>query len=138
MSERLTKNLIKYGGSALFVALLAGSYIGARDFAGSALVDKYLILCDAFTVPGMLLICFGAMLWVSTTGALDGLSYAVRFAVYSLIPAKRLERDEKYGDYIERKSQNRVKGYGFLFFAGLITMAVALIFMALYYSEYQG
>lgn len=137
MSERLKTNLIKYGGSAAFVALLAVAYISARDFAGAELVDKYLILCDAFTVPGMLLICLGALMWASTTGALDGLTYAVRYAIFSLIPGKRLERDEKYGDYIERRSKNRAKGYGFLFVSGLITMAIAAVFMILFYSLYE-
>ena len=135
--SKLKVNLIKYGCSAAFVALMAGAYIGLRDFAGAELVDRYLILCDAFTVPGMLLIMFGCMMWASTTGALDGLGYCVRFAVFSLIPGKRLERDERYGDYIARKRENRVKGYGFLFISGLVTMAVALVFMALFYSLYE-
>ena len=133
MSKRKT-NLIKYGSSAAFVALLAWIYVSVREFGPAPLVEKYLILCDAFTVPGMLLICFGGLMWASTTGVLDGISYAARYAVFSLIPGKRLERDEKYGDYIERKSQNRVKGYGFLFFSGLATMVIAVVFMMLYYS----
>ena len=137
MSERVKVNLIKYGCSAAFVALFAGTYIASRDFGTADLVTKYLILCDAFTVPGMLLILFGCLMWASTTGVLDGLGYVMRYAVFSLIPGKRLERDEKYGDYIERKSQNRAKGYGFLFIAGLVTMAVALIFMALFYANYE-
>ena len=138
MSNRVKVNLIKYGGCALFVAVLAWAYVSLRDFGGAELVDKYLILCDAFTVPGMLLILAGCLMWASTTGVLDGLSYAVRYAVFSLIPGKRLERDEKYGDYIMRKREKRVKGYGFLFISGLITMVVALVFMALFYSLFEG
>ena len=135
--SKLKINLIKYGCCAAFVALLSIAYISMRDFAGAELMDKYLILCDAFTVPGMLLILFGGMMWASSQGALDGLTYVVRFAVFSLIPGKRLARDEKYGDYLEHRMQNRVKGYGFLFISGLVTMAVALVFMAQFYYLYE-
>ena len=135
--SKLKINLIKYGCCAAFVALLAIAYISPRDFAGAELMDKYLILCDAFTVPGMLLILFGGMMWASSQGALDGLTYVVRYALFSLIPGKRLERDEKYGDYLEHRMQNRVKGYGFLFISGLVTMAVALVFMAQFYYLYE-
>ncbi len=129
--------LIKYGGCAAFVALLACIYIFNRDFAQLELVDKYLVLCDAFTVPGVLLLMIGCLVWASTQGALDGLGYAVNQAIAALIPGKRLGADERYGDYLERKRNNRAKGYGFLFYSGLITMAVALIFMGLYYSLYS-
>ena len=135
--SKLKVNLIKYGCCAAFVALLSITYISLRDFAGAEPVDQYLILCDAFTVPGMLLIMFGCLLWASSLGALDGLSYVVRFAVMSLIPGKRAQRDETYGDFLERRMANRTKGYGFLFISGLVTMAVALVFMAQFYHLYE-
>lgn len=137
MRKRLIVNLIKYGACALFDALLIWAFLAMRDFRGLALVEQYRMLCDAFTIPGLLLIMFGAMVWVTNMGALDGISYCVRFMVFSLIPGKRLERDEKYGEYIERKSKNRLTGYGFLFWSGLVTMAIALVFYALFYSQYQ-
>lgn len=142
MRRKLAVNLIKYGCCALFVGLTVWVFIALREteelkLVDMKLVDQYLILCDAFTVPGVLLILFGAMVWVSNQGALDGLAYCVRFAVFSLIPGKRLERDEKYGEYVERKSQNRLKGYGFLFWSGLATMAIALVFMVLFYHVYE-
>lgn len=136
MSKRAISNLIKYGCSAAVVALLAWSYISLRDFAGAELVDKYRMLCDAFTIPGLMLILVGAMIWVSSQGALDGLVFCVRFAVFSLIPGKRVERDEKYADYVERRRGKRAKGYSFLFYSGLATMVIAGVFMALFYSVY--
>lgn len=138
MSKRLKVNLAKYGFCALFVALLAWAYISLRDFAGAELVEQYRMLADAFTLPGILLIMFGAMAWVASEGALDGIAYCLRMAFFALIPGKRLERDEKYGDYVERKRANRTKGFGFLFIAGSVTMVVAIVFIALFYSVYQG
>lgn len=128
--------LIKYGGCLLFVAIFAYIYISNRNFAELELVDRYLVLCDAFTVPGMILLMIGCLVWASTQGALDGLGYAIKITIATFIPGKRLEADERYGDYLERKRSNRAKGYGFLFYSGLATMAVALVFMGLFYSLY--
>ena len=133
MSKRVKVLLAKYGGSAAFAGVMAWLYISLRDFDGAKLADKYRMLSDAFTVPGILLLMFGCLIWISNLGALDGLAYAVSFAIRSLIPGARY-KDEKYGDYVERKQENRVKGYGFLFVSGGVTMAVAIVFMILFYS----
>lgn len=135
MSKRVKARLAKYGGSAAFVGLMAWLYISLRDFDGAKLVDKYRMLSDAFAVPGMLLLMFGCLIWISNLGALDGLAYAVSFAFRSLIPGGRY-KDEKYADYVERKRENRVKGYGFLFASGGVTMAISIVFMVLFYSLY--
>lgn len=137
MSERVKANLIKYGCSAAFVALFAGGYIVSRDFAAAELVDKFRYLADAFTIPGLLLIMAGCLVWAESEGALDGISYAARMAFKSLIPAGRAGADEKYGDYVARKRANKVKGYSFLFIAGAVSMVVAVIFMVLFYSLYK-
>ena len=136
MSKRRKILLAKYGGSAAAVALIAYFYISVRDFAQAQLVDKYRILCDAFTVPGLLLLMFGSLLWVSNTGALDGLMYSVRMAIRFLIPGGRLKTEEKYGDYVERRREKPIRGYGFLFISGCATMVIALIFFALFYMTY--
>lgn len=134
MKDTTKMNLIKYGGCFVFVALLAWIYISNREFVGAERVEQYLILCDAFTVPGVILVMVGCLVWASTQGALDGLSYAMQYAIYSLIPGKRLEADETFGDYLERKRSKRAKGYSFLFISGAVTIIIALIFMGLYYS----
>ena len=134
MKNQIGKIVTKYLMCAAVIAGMAWLYVGARDFAGAAQVDRYRMLCDAFTIPGVVLVMVGALVWVGTQGALDGISYCVRFAVFSLIPGKRLERDEKYGEYVQRKTGNRTKGYGFLFLSGGVALAVAGVYMALYYS----
>ena len=129
--------LIKYGCSTAFVALLAGLYFLGQDFAGADLVNRYRIVCDAFSIPGVVLVMFGSLVWASNQGALLGVSYVVRYAVFSLIPGKRLEREERFGDYVLRKREQKVTGYGFLFYTGLAALAVALVFMGLFYAHYQ-
>ena len=131
MSDRVKSLLIKYGSSTLFVAVMAYAYIAMRDFAGAKTWEKMVMICDALTVPGMLLLMVGALIWVANTGALDGITYAVGFAVRALIPGGR-HKDERYADYVERQREKRVKGYGFLLITGGITMAVATVFLIAY------
>ena len=133
MSKEAKIRLIKYTSAFAFVAILAYIYIGARDFAGAPLVEKYWMICDALTIPGIVLIMAGALVWVSNMGALDGLGYAVSSLKRMLIPGAGAKMDERYAEYVERKRNNRVHGYGFLLISGCITMAAALVFMALFF-----
>ena len=137
MSKRLKVELVKYSVAAAIVALIAWTYVDLRDFEGAVLMEKYRMLCDAFTIPGVILVMIAGMCWVAGQGALDGLSYCVRFAVYSLIPGKRVERDEKFADYVIRRRGKRSQGYGFLFWSGLAALLIAGVFMYLFYSLYN-
>ena len=125
--------LIKYGLCALFVAVMAYFYLLSRDFAGAGDRERYQLLCDALTVPGVLLVCAGALVWVSNLGALDGILYGLRLAFRALIPGKRLQKEENYQDFVAGRQENRVKGYGFLLITGAVTIAVSLLFLGLYY-----
>ena len=133
MSETLKKNLAKYGGCALFTALLTGLYLSQFDLAALELQDWIRYLADGTSSSGILMIMVGALIWASNEGAMDGISYAVKYAVRSLIPGGRAEKDEKYGDYVARKRANKVKGYGFLFLSGGIVLALGLVLTALFY-----
>lgn len=137
MSERTRINLIKYGSCAAFVVLFVVCNMVMKDFASADLTGKYLILCDGFTVPAVLMIMAGCLIWAEGEGIFYGISYAAKMAIRSLIPGGRLQEDERYGDYVARKREKKVKGYGFLFIAGAVTMVVALVFMALFYSQYN-
>ena len=134
MSKEAKIRLIKYASAFAFVAIMAYIYIAARDFAGSALYVKCWILCDALTIPGVLLIMIGCLVWASNLGALDGIGYIVSFVGRRLIPGKAAKMDEKYGDYVERKRNKPIRGYGFLVISGCITMVGALVFMALFFA----
>lgn len=136
MSSKVKANLIKYGVSIGIGLLLAYAYVALRDFSSEPLVEKYRILCDAFTVPGVLLLMSGLLMSISNAGALDSLGYIVSQGFSMLVPGKGLGK-EKYADYVERKRKNRVKGYGFLYISALLFLAVTAVFMILFYSIYQ-
>lgn len=136
MSDKLKSNLLKYGITLLVCLAMGGFYAWDRDLLNLPLVDQYRILCDAFTVPGILCILSGALLWVANEGALDGIGYVLSYAIHALLPGSE-HKGERYSDYKERKHGKQASGYGFLFVVGLALMAVALVFYALYYSVYS-
>ncbi len=132
MSSQVKRRLIKYGCCAVFVALMAWAYIALRDFAGSTLVEKLVMLCDAFTVPGTLLLMVGLLVMLTNAGAVDGLLYALSVAGKALIPGGR-KRIERYADFIERRHEKPAKGYGFLLISGGVTLGIAMVFLIAYH-----
>lgn len=140
MRNQNKSNRIAYIISILFVVILVGLYVGLRDFKGISLMEKYRMLCDAFTIPGVLLILVGALVWASDLGGFYGIGFVFNYAKKSLthffVPGS-LGNTESYYDYIERKkSEGHLTGYGFLFIVGGITMAIALVFLFLFYQYY--
>lgn len=132
--------LIKYGIATLVCALMVWGVIAIRTsemgaFSLLPLVSRYLILCDAFTVPGMLLILSGALVAISNEGALDGLSYLGHYLKNMFIPGKR-DSTKKYYDYVQGKRGRNIHGFGFLFVVGGICMVIAAIFYGLFYTVY--
>ena len=126
----MRKKMLKYGLCLLFVGVIAAWYLGARDL--NDLQTRYRLLCDGLTIPGVLLLCAGSLVWASNQGALDGISYGLSLAVRALIPGKSLSPRERYGDFVARKRANPVRGYGFLLICGGLTVVLSLVFLFLY------
>lgn len=138
MSEARRKMLRKYGIAGAVCALMVWGVISIRTselgaFSQLTPLLRYRVLCDAFTVPGMLLILSGLMMFVSNEGALDGLMYVGHYLKNMFIPGSR-DKTKKYFDYVEAKREKRVKGYGFLFVVGGVCMLIALAFLGLFYT----
>lgn len=135
MSKNVRIRLLKYGITGGICLLLALVYCAARDFFQLELAEKYRVLCDAFTIPGLLCLCVGALIWASNDGFFYGLSYCLNVAWRALIPGARY-KTERYYDYVTRKKEKRIPGYGFLFLVGGVCMAVAIVFLVLFYRIY--
>ena len=127
--------LLKQGITGTVCMALALFYCAVRSFGSLPLVEKYRVLCDGFTIPGLLCLCVGVLIWVSNDGFFYGLGYCLQVARNALLPGGR-RKTEKYYDYVERHRQKPVKGYGFLFLWGGICMAAAIAFLLLFYSIY--
>ena len=134
----MKSKLVKYSLAALFGAVLAGLYLFLHGFSfGAQPAERYRMLCDAFTIPGVLLIASAALIALSNEGSFTGISYSMGHLFRQLIPGMGLKQ-ETYGDYLERREGKKVKGYGFLLQVGLVFMAVALLFYALFYHVFEG
>lgn len=129
------KRFVKYACAAVFVGLTVWLYLGPREFDGAEPLERYRMLSDAFTVPGVLLLMLGCLCRIGDLGALDGVAYALTVAFRSLT---RFDRGvaESYGDFVARKRERRKKGYGFLLLSGGVTLAVAVVFLILFYRLY--
>ena len=137
MDKKLVKPLVKYliafavGGAMTLGVLFSQGY-----FHQTELLQKYKNLCDAFTIPGVVLMLVTALLAVSNGGIFDGLSYSLGRLFRMLIPFMN-KSDETYAEYKERKhGGGKLRGYSFLFFTGLAFFAAAIVFLVLFYKVY--
>lgn len=135
MSKRLRNRLLKYGIFAVVCIAFVLFYCSVWDFFQMETVERYRTLCDAFTIPGLLALCVGVLLWASNDGLFYGLGYCLEITWRALIPGAR-RKMERYYDYVMRHKEKQITGYGFLFICGGICMGIALIFMALFYQLY--
>lgn len=132
------KRLLKYGITIGATGLFSLVFMWLRGlWTVQTPVERYKILADAFSVPGMLLVLFGALLWVSSEGVFDGLGYAMnRFGSLFIPMHKKSAQHLTYYDYVMGKRGKRVHGYSFLFFVGLAFIAVSIVFIVLFNSFY--
>lgn len=135
MSKRLKAGLLKYGISALVCGAMAWYYVSLRSFSTQSPMEQYRILCDAFTIPGVIAVMLGFLMMVANDGFFLGLSYCVGVAWKALLPGGRL-KIQRYGDYVAERKGKKVKGFGFLFVVGGICLAAALVFLVLFYQLY--
>lgn len=132
----MKKILIKYGTSFLLGGGLFFLYLYSREFPSTEASENYLMLADAATIPGLLFVMFGALIWAASLGAMDGLSYVLSHAFRALIPCARTEKEETYAEHLEKRREKygKSRGYGFLFLTGVVFLVVAIVFIALFYS----
>ena len=140
MSNPLAKKLTKYGIAAAVALGLVYLFIALRvDFKNpdaTPLMEWYRIICDGFTIPGLLFLMLGLLMTLSNQGALDGVGYVAVNALKMLIPGAAAHM-ERYKEYLERRRANRVKGYGFLYVVGIACLAVSAVFMVLFYTLFE-
>jgi hypothetical protein len=132
VSKNLKANLIKYGLTTAISLFVTYSYISNKGFHMGTLADKYKYISDGFAIPGLLLTCSGLLLIISNEGAFDGISWGLRFAIKTLIPFGRHKKQESYGDFVEKRRGQKVKGFGFVFVVGAIDIVICIIFMILF------
>ena len=134
--SNLKKIIIKYAvavGISTALALISLEYAGYNSEL--AMIDKYRLLSNAFTIPGLLLLMVGCLIAVSTSGLFDMLSYGFQRALRAFIPGHKAGSESFY-DYKTRKSEVRFSGYSFVLITGAVFTAISVIFLILFYSVY--
>ena len=124
---------IKY---IIVYAIMIGGFfliLSTKDiYSKTNLKEIYLILTDAFTVPGLLVFLFGILVFLADEGAFRMLAYSIRtvFSVFKRNPADRKFRT--YAEYKKYKEQYK-SSFGFLLISGGSFCVLAAIFLILYY-----
>ena len=128
----MKSKIIKYGVVSA-IGLLMGYFVlnNYGFFESDDVLYRYRVLCDAFTIPGVIFIMCGALVWISQQGMFDTLSYAGKMIKDQF---SREHEHIKYGDYVVEKREKRNHGgFGFLVITGLAFVAISLVFFALFY-----
>ncbi len=136
MSGKWIKRIVRYGTAGAIGAVLVVMFLTAHGFWElESPVERYRVLTDAFTVPGLLMLCIGMLVWISDKGVFNPIAYAFRYLAAKLLPFAGIEQ-EHYVDYVERKREEHVTGYGFLLITGAVFFAIALFFLTRFYQYY--
>lgn len=135
MRKSLKVNFLRCLSAAAVGGAVAYWYATSRWEADISEVLRYRILCDAFTIPGAMMVLFGMLMSLNNLGALDTIAYLMSFLPRMLAPAAFGE-PEKLIDYVERRREKRVKGYGFLYIVGFIFLGIAVYYLTRFYSVF--
>lgn len=138
--SRLRKNLPRYGIAAVIGVCMVIITLNTHEFWNQTeLVDQYRVLTDAFTIPGLSLMGAGGLVWVSNKGVFNPISYATHYLAGHILPGLRGTKDENYYDYVTRKNEgSRHLSFAFLLIVGGVFFAIALVFYALFYTQFPG
>ena len=135
-STNASRPWIKYlvtagiGALAIFLVLLSRGVFGSEISEA----DRIKHLSDAFFLVGLLIACFGGLMFVSGEGAFDGLGYAFRSLSWFFTFSKG--RHESFADYKERKHGGKKKSFLFLVIVGLFYVAIGAVFNTIFLSRF--
>ena len=134
-SEKPSRPWIKYlvtagaGALAIFLVLLSRGIFSAELTEA----DRIKHLSDSFFLVGLLIACFGGLMFVSGEGAFDGLGYAFRSLSWFFTFKKK---HESYAEYKDRKHGGPKKSFLFLVLVGLFYVGIGAIFNTIFLSKF--
>ena len=135
--KSIRNRLIRYGVSAVVAtALLFTVLIVNRYWSQDDAQSKLRILCDAFCVPGLLLMLSTGLVFCRNAGAFNGLFYGLRTAKEILLPFLPYEH-MNFRQYVEKRSEKKIKGYSFLLITGAAFLTVGLILLVIFHIRYS-
>ena len=130
------KTIRRYAVCFAIGAAVAALYMATHDFgAVREAGERYRILSDAFSIPGVLFLGSGLLSWTAGKGAFDGMSYSCGLFFKVINPFRKFERED-YPAYVERKSAGRrAKGSRlYLYVTGGVFSGAAGVFLLLFHA----
>ena len=119
---------------ALLLSLIFMDFRGAFDSEADG-AKRLMGMCDGFSMTAMLYVCFGCLLWVSTTGFFDIFSYAFRKGAHAIIPGMGFDKLGSYYDYKQDKiAQRNTKPEYSTLFIGLGFLALSAVLVGVWYA----
>ncbi len=129
----------KIKGTDLIASLVVGAILLLFSVSTSGLFESENAkeamhhLCDAFTAPGIVLICVGALSWASNKGAYDIFGYGVKM-LWGWLPFTSVNMDNvSYYDYAKEKAEKRSGWRLDMLLVGSACLALAIIFLIIYF-----
>ena len=92
--------------------------------------DALRIICDAFFVPGALLLMYGGLRWTYNGGVMDGLGYSAKLMINRMRPHYE-EHRQSFAQYREKRESKAQPAFP-LVASGLILTAVAVVLYIIY------
>lgn len=135
MRKSIKVRILRCLSAAAVGGAVAWLYGTSRWMEDMALVEQYRVLCDAFSIPGIMMVLFALLFSLNNLGALDTIAYLMSFLPRMIAPAAFGE-PEKLIDYVERRREKRTKGYGFLYIVGFIFLGIAIFYLVKFYSVF--
>ena len=135
MRRSLRVNIIRCLSAASVGGAVSWWYINSRWSADLPLVEQYRVLCDGFTIPGIMMVLFALLFTLNNAGALDTIAYLMSYLPRMIAPGAFGE-PELLIDYVEARRAKRTKGYGFLYIVGFLFLGIAIVFLFLFYSVF--
>ena len=135
MRKSLKVKILRYLSAAAVGGAVAWFYGTSRWQEEMELVEQYRVLCDAFSIPGIMMVLFALLFTLNNLGALDTIAYLMSFLPRMIAPGAFGE-PEQLIDYVERRREKRTKGYGFLYVVGFIFLGIAIYYLVKFYSVF--
>jgi hypothetical protein len=134
MNDNLKPVIRKYLFTILPAIAASALILLINNFgAAEGLQERYRLLANAFTTPGIILIMMGILVLVSREGTFDMLGYGVTKAFYRF--SQRSDRAfESFYDYKQRQIKKERGSILHLFVVGAVFTLVATVFTVLYHT----
>jgi len=133
--KSLKVKLLRWLGTPAIGAAVAWWYATSRWEEEMTLVLQYRVLCDAFSIPGIMMVMIALLLTLNNLGALDTIAYLMSFLPRMIAPAAFGE-PQMFIDYVEQRREKRNKGFGFLYIVGFLFLGVAIYYLVKFYSVF--